>query len=294
MCVAQCFNKNRQIDTPKSIALWSEWCFIWEYGRILLGIWSLRSLLKTVDFAEKNVSFQKNAHSENGRVGRLRREKCQKNTHSENGRVRRLRREKCQKNTHSERKRVRMLLFVWANWSHCNAMYFCYANPKRKEYAKCHCFFECFWKLFHSRNNALCEASDLYRFQKSPKEYVKNLSEVYRKQNDQKNGLSWKAIWSLRSLPFSVEGYQKNGISSSTNSTVFRRCPKEYAPSGPSEKFRDKSMSEWWMRQARKFMELSPMRRPSTMDEVGERINLTDTEAATQMWISRLPPSFKR
>ena len=57
---------------------------------------------------------------------------------------------------------------------------------------------------FHSRNNALCdlskfcqleeqkvsEASDLYRFQKSPKEYIKNLSEVYRKQNDQQNGLS--------------------------------------------------------------------------------------------------------
>ena len=56
---------------------------------------------------------------------------------------------------------------------------------------------------FNSRNNALwdlsnvcqlqeqrvSEASDLYRFQKSPKEHVKNLSEVYRKQNDQKNGL---------------------------------------------------------------------------------------------------------
>ena len=63
--------------------------------------------------------------------------------------------------------------------------------------------FRMFLKTFYSRNNALCdlwkvcqlqeqkvsEASDLYRFQKSPKEYVKNLSEVYRKQNDQKNGL---------------------------------------------------------------------------------------------------------
>ena len=53
---------------------------------------------------------------------------------------------------------------------------------------------------FHPRNNALwdlskvcqlqeekaSEALDLYRFQKSPKEYVKNL---YGKQNDQKNGL---------------------------------------------------------------------------------------------------------
>ena len=40
-----------------------------------------------VGFAEKNCSYQKNANSENGRVGKLRREKCQKNTHSENGRV---------------------------------------------------------------------------------------------------------------------------------------------------------------------------------------------------------------
>ena len=43
-----------------------------------MGIRSLQSLLKTVDFAEKNVSFQKNANSKNRRVGRLRREKCQK------------------------------------------------------------------------------------------------------------------------------------------------------------------------------------------------------------------------
>ena len=34
------------------------------------------------------------------------------------------------------------------------------------------------------------ETSDFHCFQKSPKEYVKNLSEVYRKQNDQKNRLS--------------------------------------------------------------------------------------------------------
>ena len=55
--------------------------------------------------------------------------------------------------------------------------------------------FPMFWKTFHSRNNALCdrskvcqlqeqkvsEGSDLYCFQKSQKEYVNNLSEVYRK-----------------------------------------------------------------------------------------------------------------
>ena len=59
---------------------------------------SLRSLPKTVGFAEKNFSYQKNGNSENGRVGRLHREKCQKNTHSANGRVGRLCIEKCQKN----------------------------------------------------------------------------------------------------------------------------------------------------------------------------------------------------
>ena len=31
---------------------------------------------ETVGFAEKNFSFQKNRNSENGRVSRLRREKC--------------------------------------------------------------------------------------------------------------------------------------------------------------------------------------------------------------------------
>ena len=52
-----------------------------------------------------------NGNSENGRVGRLRREECQKNMPSENGRVCRLRREKCQKNGNPENMRFRMLLF---------------------------------------------------------------------------------------------------------------------------------------------------------------------------------------
>ena len=41
-------------------------------------------------FAEKNVTYQKNANSENGscRVGRLHREKCQKNENPEKMRVR--------------------------------------------------------------------------------------------------------------------------------------------------------------------------------------------------------------
>ena len=36
--------------------------------RILFGICSLQSLLKTVHFVEKNVTYHKNANSENGRV----------------------------------------------------------------------------------------------------------------------------------------------------------------------------------------------------------------------------------
>ena len=69
---------------------------------------------------------------------------------------------------------------------------------------------------FHSRNNALwdlskvCqhheqkipEASGPYRFQKSQKEYVKNLSEVYRKQNDHKNGLLKSDLKSAKSTIF--------------------------------------------------------------------------------------------
>ena len=63
-------------------------------------------LLKTVDFAEKNLSYQKNGNSENGRFSRIRRKKWQKNTHSENGRDYRDPRTKCQTNTHSENGRV--------------------------------------------------------------------------------------------------------------------------------------------------------------------------------------------
>ena len=47
-------------------------------GRSLLGIGSFISLLKTVDFAENNVSYQKNGNSENGRASRLHRDKYQK------------------------------------------------------------------------------------------------------------------------------------------------------------------------------------------------------------------------
>ena len=79
-----------------------------------------------VGFEEKNFSYQ------------------QKYGNSENGKVGRLRREKCQKTGNPEKMRVRLLLFDRANRSHCNTMYFCYDNPKRKESAKCHCFFECF------------------------------------------------------------------------------------------------------------------------------------------------------
>ena len=231
-------------------------------GRILLGIWSLRSLLKTVGFAEKNFSHQQNGNSENGRVGILRREKCQKKTHSENGRVGRLRREKCQKKTHSENGRVGRLckekcqkngnpqkwefeccFFSRANWSHCNTMYYCYVNPKRKVSAKYHCLFECFWKHFihetqcslQSFKNQPASGADGFRsigslpFSEQPKRIRQKSLGFLPKTEWPKEWHFKKAIWSLRSLSLSVEGYQKNGILSSTDSTVFRRCPKEYA-----------------------------------------------------------------
>ena len=83
----------------------------------------------------------------------------------------------------------------------CTVLLLCKSQEKR--IYNISFYFRMFCKLFHSRNKALCdlsevyqlqeqkvsEASEVYRFQKSPKEYVKNLSEVYRKQNDQKNGL---------------------------------------------------------------------------------------------------------
>ena len=40
--------------------------------------------------------------------------------------------------------------------------------------------------------------SEAYHFQYNPKEYLNDLSEVYRKQNEQKNGLSQNMIISLR------------------------------------------------------------------------------------------------
>ena len=76
------------------------------------------------------------------------------------------------------------------------------ANPNRKEFNS---IFECFanffiheTRLFASdlsevyqlQEQKVSEASEVYRFQKSPKEYVNNLSKAYRKQNDQKNGFS--------------------------------------------------------------------------------------------------------
>ena len=67
-----------------------------------------------VGFEEKNFSYQKNGNSENGRVGRLRREKYQKNTHSENGRAGRLRRQNA-KRMGILKMRARMLLFDRAN-----------------------------------------------------------------------------------------------------------------------------------------------------------------------------------
>ena len=52
------------------------------------SFWHLKSAKSSerVGFAENNSIYRKNVYSENGRVGRLCREKFQKNTHSENSR----------------------------------------------------------------------------------------------------------------------------------------------------------------------------------------------------------------
>ena len=73
----------------------------------------------------------------------------------------------------------------------CNVLLLCQSQEKRM--CKLSLFFRMFLKTFSFMKNSLCHlsnvcqlqaqkvfvASDPYRFQKSPKEYVKNLSEVY-------------------------------------------------------------------------------------------------------------------
>ena len=94
-----------------------------------------------------------------------------------------------------------------------------------------HCFvlFLNVFKLSRSWNNALCDLSAVCRFLKSPKDYV----DISRKstKNRMTEGMGSGKKWTefLRSLPFSVEWYPKNGISAPINSTVFRRYLKEYA-----------------------------------------------------------------
>ena len=69
------------------------------------SILSLGSMLKTVDFADKNDSYQQNAHSDNFRDHTDRsKKKCQKNSHYENGRAGRLGRENPQKNEENSEK----------------------------------------------------------------------------------------------------------------------------------------------------------------------------------------------
>ena len=96
---------------------------------------------------------------------------------------------------------------------------------------------------FDSRNNALCDLSKVFqlRSRRFPKPRIstafrraqKNNSKISRKSTENR---MTKKEWAFnkrsevcKTYRFSVEGYQKNGILSSTNSTVFRRCPKEYA-----------------------------------------------------------------
>ena len=78
--------------------------FIVKSTRILLGSWSLRSLLKTVDFADKTSATQ--------------RMQILKTVES---RTVRLGGEKSQKNENSERKlKSSNVVFGRVNWSHCN------------------------------------------------------------------------------------------------------------------------------------------------------------------------------
>ena len=123
---------------------------------IVRGVVSLRSLPKTVGFAEKNFSYQKNGTSENGRVGRLRREKCQKNTHSENGRVGRLHREKCQKNGNGMLKKSEFECYCSTERIKTVAMQCTFVMPiPREENQRSTIVFSNVFENFHSRNNAL-------------------------------------------------------------------------------------------------------------------------------------------
>ena len=59
----------------------------------------------------------------------------------------------------------------WANWSHCNALYFCYANPKRKEFTIFHSIFECFANFFihETRLFAISRKSTSFRSRRFPR-----------------------------------------------------------------------------------------------------------------------------
>ena len=139
----------------------------YSLGRILLGICSLGSLLKTVDFAEKNLSYPNSGYSEGNRIGRLRREGYQRNTYSEHGRDRRDRR------TNAERIHILRVVEL-ADFrkekplknenSRVKELEGCYSaqqieiitmqctlfmqKPKRKEFTIPHCIFECFVNFF--------------------------------------------------------------------------------------------------------------------------------------------------
>ena len=145
----------------------------------------------------------------------------------------------------AEKNAKRMRLWKWessnvvfgqVNWSHCNVFYFCYANPKRKEFTLFHSIFECFQNSFiHKTMLFAASGAEGFRdlgslpFSVEPKRIRQKSLGSLPKTEWPKEWVFVKTIWSLRSLPFSVEWYQKNGILASTNSTVFRRCPKEYA-----------------------------------------------------------------
>ena len=115
-------------------------------------------------------------------------------------------------------------------------MYFCYASPKRKEYAKCHCFFDGLETFSFMKLNALCIFSKVCQLHEQKVSEASDLSEVYRKQDDQKNGFHESDVKSAKStvfgrmetkeydfLFFQLYRFQK------MPKLRLNRCPKEYA-----------------------------------------------------------------
>ena len=103
-------------------------------------------------------------------------------------------------------------------------MFFCYANPKRKESAKCHCFSNVFENIliYETMFSAIFQKFASFRSRRFPKPRIstvfrraqKNTSKVSRKSTENRKTKEWAFI--------------QNDLKS-VKSTVFgRRMPKEW------------------------------------------------------------------